>query len=317
MKKISVLAAAFFILFMVVATVFAANPDSDKLRLAIIDLQAKGVSRVVGVAVTDLIRSDMVDTGRFTIVERSQMDAILKEQGLQQTGCTDSSCAVQMGKMLSASKVLIGEINQLGQDFIITVRIVDVEKGVADFSTSEKAKDLNSIDQSVKVLVDKLTVRITGKRSLAGETGASDYYLRGIVPGWGQMYAGKTLKGGLYMGGFAAAGAACVYSFFQYKDKKEAYDNLGPKKSESTFDSYYDDYKQSYNVMIYLAGICGLIYAANWVDILFITDSPGVIVSGMPCGAGYIALDLFNRRNLFYHTHRDKNNFDVSYKIIF
>ncbi len=316
MKKILILTAVFSILFSAVSSAFAAKDDNDKLRLAIIDLQAKGVSKVVGVAVTDLIRSDMVDTGRFTIVERSQMDAILKEQGLQQTGCTDSSCAVQLGKVLSANKVLIGEINQLGTDLIITVRIVDVEKGVADFSTSEKAKDLNEIDKTVKVLVDKLTMRITGKRSLAGETGASDYYLRGIVPGWGQMYAGKTLKGGLYMGGFAAVGLAWVYSYFQYKDKKEAYDNLGPKKSESTFDSYYDDYKQSYNVMIYLAGIWGLIYVANWVDILFITDSPGVIVSGMPCGAGYIAFNSYRSRAQSGHP-TPETSYNMSYMVNF
>ncbi len=268
--------------------------EDPKLRLAVVDLQPKGISKVVSVAVTDLMRSNMVDTGRFVVVERSQMDAIFKEQALQQTGCTDSACAVEMGKMLSANKVLVGEINKLGTDIVITVRMVDVEKGVAEFSTNEKAKNIEEIDKAVKTLVDKLTLRITGKRSLAGETGASDYYLRGIIPGWGQMYAGKTTKGAIFMGGFALTGGVLAYSYFDYKDKKKSYDNLGPKEPKSTFDSRYDEYKQSYNIMLYAGGLLGIIYLANWADILFITDSPGVIISGIPIGGGHLAFDVYN-----------------------
>ncbi len=318
MKK----ACVFFLILSIIFTVFnnelsATAKSKEKMRLAILDLQAKGVSKVIGIAVSDLIRSDMVDTGRFVVVERAQMDAILKEHELQQTGCTDSSCAVQVGKILSANKVLIGEINKLGSDYIITARVVDVEKGVAEFSTSEKAVDINEIDKTVRKLVDKLTLRITGKRSLAGETGAADFYLRGIVPGWGQMYAGKTLKGGLYMGGFAAAGCAFAYTFFDYKDKKKAYDDVSPKASKSTFDTKYDEYNQSYNVMLYAAGIWGLIYIANWVDMLFITDSPGVMVSGIPCENGYIAFDVFSGQRRLTAYSPEEMCLNMSYKIKF
>jgi hypothetical protein len=47
---------------------------------------------------------------------------------------------VEIGKLLSANKVLVGEVNQLDKTTIITVRIVDVSKGVAEFQQVRKLK---------------------------------------------------------------------------------------------------------------------------------------------------------------------------------
>jgi len=287
----------------------------EKMRLAVMELESKGVSKVVASAMSALIRSEMVDSGRFTVVERGQMDAILNEQGFQMTGCTDQACAVQMGKLLSANKVLLGEINQLGEATLITVRIVDVERGVAELSTSEKAKSMNDLDKAAKILVEKLSVRLTGQRPM-GAPSSAGYYLRGIVPGWGQMYAGKTYKGAAFMGGFVATGCAFAYTYFDYLNKKESYDNLGPKESQSVFDSRHDDYKRAYNVMLYAGALWGVVYLANWVDMLFFTDSPGVIVRGIPFNNGYFAFDMFNRGTQMGND-AEEMNLNLSYKVHF
>jgi TolB-like protein len=141
--------------------------SQEKMRLAVLDLESKGVSKVIASSVSDLLRTEMVDTGQFTVVERSQMNTILREHELQQTGCTDNACAVQVGKLLSAKKILIGEVNQMGAGVIITARVVDVEKGTADFASSERAGNLNDIDRATKMLAGKLTERITGRRVTA------------------------------------------------------------------------------------------------------------------------------------------------------
>ncbi len=157
---------AVLILLIIPVSLYAADTAKpEKMRLAVMDLNSRGkVSKVTAAAISDLLRSDIVDTGRFVIVERSQMEAIFKEQGLQMTGCTDNSCAVEIGKLVSANKIILGEVNMLNNSTIITVRVVDVAKGVAEFSTSEKTENINEIDKTVKSLVEKLTLRMTGKR---------------------------------------------------------------------------------------------------------------------------------------------------------
>lgn len=135
----------------------------EKMRIAVLDLQAKNTTKVISGAVTDMLRSDLVGTKLFTMVEREQMKEILKEQTLQMTGCTDQNCAVEVGKILSANKILIGEVTKISEEFIITVRIVDVKTASVDFAAKEKAKAESELDKSVKIIAKELTRQIRGE----------------------------------------------------------------------------------------------------------------------------------------------------------
>jgi len=264
-----------FTIILVCMITAAASGAKDKMRTAVLDLQAKGVPKITAEAVTNLLRSDFVDSGDFTVVERSQMGEILKEQGFQQTGCTDSSCAVKVGKLLSAQKILIGEVTRLGNNIFITVRIVDIEKGVAEYSAREKAESTEVIDEAVRKLSIRLIGRITGKSGseLFAEKRPAGFYTRGIVPGWAQFYAGKRTRGFVYSGTFAAAAGFTVFSAIKYNKMQQEYDDLPYGTSESVFDE--KDRDQKTWGIITLASVCtvSLVYAMNWVDIIFLTGN--------------------------------------------
>ena len=244
------------------------------MRVAILDLHAKGTSNIIAGAVTDIIRSELVNSGMLNIVERTQMDEILKEQGFQASGCTDQSCAVEIGKLLAAHKILIGEVNKLGETFIITVRIVDIKKGLAEFSSKETASSEDILNEAASKLSNKLVARITGEAEpesfakLEAKT-VGGYYLRGIVPGLGQSYAGHNIRGIAYLSVFVAAGAFWGYSHWNYMKKEDDYDDLPAGTSNNTFDSKYKACKDAGRLGYIALGIWGLAYAANWVDIIF------------------------------------------------
>lgn len=92
MKKIILYARA-------ICTVCVPAFPAEKMQVAVLDLQPKGISKILAGAASDIIRSEMIKTGLFTVVERGQMNEIFKEQGFQMTGCTDQACAVQVGKV--------------------------------------------------------------------------------------------------------------------------------------------------------------------------------------------------------------------------
>lgn len=247
---------------------------AEKMQIAVIDLIPQSTSKMMSAAATDILRSEMVKTGMFIIVERSQMDSILREQGFQQTGCTDNACAVQMGRLLSAKKILVGEINKIGRTFILTVRIVDVEKGSSDFSQNEKARDQEDIDKACKRLTDKLVKNIVegNKEYFVARRVPAGYYLRGIVPGWAQIYGGSPKKGYTIMGAFAAAAGYLAYSVIDMNKKKSEYEDLGKGTPQSAIDSKYkaaEDATLFANIAFWTtAGI----YLLNWADLLFITE---------------------------------------------
>jgi curli biogenesis system outer membrane secretion channel CsgG len=136
----------------------------ESMRIAIMEIKSDSVSKKTVNAVSNLLRTELINIGSFTIIERAQIDSILKEQGLQQTGCTDQTCVVEMGKILSARKVLVGEISTIGKAIILTTRIVDVEKGISEFGTSEKADSEDNLDKAVYNIAQKLASKIQDKR---------------------------------------------------------------------------------------------------------------------------------------------------------
>ncbi len=155
MKKWIIIASLFCII-QFISAVYA----EEKMRIAVLDLSPTGVPANTAKTISSMLRTEIIDSGKFTVVERDQMEAILKEQGLQQTGCTDAACAVQIGKLISAKKMLIGDVSKLGKAYIIACRIVDVEKGVAEYATQETAENEDELVATTRRMVVKLLKRM-------------------------------------------------------------------------------------------------------------------------------------------------------------
>jgi len=102
---------------------------SAQETIAVIEFEGIGISQNEAKALTNRFRDELVTTGKYTVVERGQMDEILQEQAFQQTGCTSDECAVEVGKLLSVRLIVIGSISKVGDVFSISSRIVNVESG--------------------------------------------------------------------------------------------------------------------------------------------------------------------------------------------
>jgi TolB-like protein len=149
---------------------------AQKMRIAIMDFEAKGVDNITAYNISELIRSEMINNDSFLVIERTQMNQILKEQGLQMTGCTEVVCAVQAGRLLSAQKILIGTVMKMGDTIIITGRIVDVTRGVGDFSETQNAYSEKIVNKAISIFVENLTRRIHGKKPVKVDLGNKREY---------------------------------------------------------------------------------------------------------------------------------------------
>jgi len=130
MKKI------ILITFLFLTTVYAAEvpTNKEKPRVAIMDLNPAGISSSTAVALSDILRTEIFNTGSFIVLERAQINEVLKEQEFQLSGCTETECAIQIGQLLSAHKVLVGTVSRIGNSFVINARIVDISKGALEFA---------------------------------------------------------------------------------------------------------------------------------------------------------------------------------------
>jgi hypothetical protein len=101
----------------------------SKPNIAVINLKnSAGVAAGESELISDRLRGDLFNTGKVNVMERDQMQEILKEQGFQASGaCNDESCLVQMGQLLGVHSLATGSIGKVGSMFLVNVRMIDVK----------------------------------------------------------------------------------------------------------------------------------------------------------------------------------------------
>ncbi len=107
--------------------------ESRKVRIAVLNFEAAGAKDRTGewaAACTEWMQSYLVATSRFDIVERVQIQKIIAEQALGQSGRIDPETAAKTGKLLGVDIMLIGRLIPLGTEIEVVVRLVDVHTGI-------------------------------------------------------------------------------------------------------------------------------------------------------------------------------------------
>ena len=97
--------------------------------VAVLDFEGIGVSEDEARALSNRFGSEFMglSSGRYILVERQQMGEILQEQGLQQSGCVSSECAVEVGAALGAKYIVTGSVSKVGTVYSVNARLLDVE----------------------------------------------------------------------------------------------------------------------------------------------------------------------------------------------
>jgi TolB-like protein len=100
----------------------------EKRPIAVLDLEVTGGTREQALALSNQLRTEILKTGQFTVVDRSQINAILEEQALQQTGCTTQECAVRVGRILGVRQIVTGTVTKIDNDlWQVSVLLIDAE----------------------------------------------------------------------------------------------------------------------------------------------------------------------------------------------
>ncbi|MGB7568773.1 MAG: CsgG/HfaB family protein [Chitinivibrionales bacterium] len=97
--------------------------------IAVLELDGNGIAATDLGGLSNRLRTELFNTGKFTVIERSKMNEILKEQGFQQSGCTITECAVQIGQLIGVQKMVLGSVDKVMELYSVNLRMVDVKSG--------------------------------------------------------------------------------------------------------------------------------------------------------------------------------------------
>ncbi|MBI4979148.1 MAG: hypothetical protein HZC28_16830 [Spirochaetes bacterium] len=152
------------LLITTVAVMLTAAPAAPSVktaknsRVGIITFVAKaGTTAPDAEVVEEMFRNGLVQSRKYDVLDRNNMKDVLKEQEFQQTGCTDTECAVKIGKILNMEYMMYGSIMKMGTSFLISVGMVNVETSKIENTAQEKFATMDLADKAVQKVITSLT----------------------------------------------------------------------------------------------------------------------------------------------------------------
>jgi len=144
------------------------SPESKRRRKQTIHkvavLPFKGPTEHIGISVSDMFVTEVLKSGRYELVERSQMAKVLGETELALSGLT-SAKAAEVAQMIGADGVIIGSVSEYEQVAYrgykypavgISARMIDSDSGKivwsVDFADRADRKGMTLSEQARNVV---------------------------------------------------------------------------------------------------------------------------------------------------------------------
>src|SRR5262245_54111783 len=144
----------------------------------------------VGKGITDLLVTNLVKDGSYSVIERKALDKILAEQNFSNSNRADATSAAKIGKMLGVDAIIVGSVTQFGNDTKNT--------GIGGVGAGLGKIGIGGVGQKQRKAIVGLTARIinvdTGEIMAVaegkGESKRTSTSLAGGGGGWGGFGAG-------------------------------------------------------------------------------------------------------------------------------
>lgn len=126
-----------------------------KKRIAVLRVSARGDLSSTGRIMRNSLEYRLFKTGYYDILERDQVDVILKEKKQRKISCSDKECAAEIGSLIAANYVIISTLNRSG-NYIINVRVVNVSQNTIVVNIAKSMSSLKNIRDFSEKLADEL-----------------------------------------------------------------------------------------------------------------------------------------------------------------
>jgi len=135
----------------------------ERVKIGILEFQSlneEAKKDNLGKIISEMLTTSFVNSEAFKIIEREQLQKIIKEFKLSQSGIIDTSHAKQIGKMAGADAIVTGSVTKIGNDLRLDARIIDVESGI--ILTAEKSEGKVDL-RSIGMMTDRIVAKLVNK----------------------------------------------------------------------------------------------------------------------------------------------------------
>lgn len=149
----------------------------------------------IGKGIADMVVTELVKEGTYSVIERKALDAVLAEQNFANSNRADASTASKIGKLLGVNVILVGSITQFGTE----------DKGFSLGGIGGKlggfgGGKVGTSKGKANVVIDARLVDVNTGEILAVATGKGESSRSGLLLEGGGAGGGGFGAGGIDMG---------------------------------------------------------------------------------------------------------------------
>ena len=161
-----------FLLILIILAAFVINVTSQEAKptIAILDVAATNTTEVKSQVIYEYIVDVVNRTNLYTLVERSALQAAIKEMEISASGMVDDTTAAQIGKLAGAEFILISNLIVDDGFTYLSTRIVSVESGQVSETAMLKAEE----GEYIASLANRTISQLLGAPKPVAETAESE-----------------------------------------------------------------------------------------------------------------------------------------------
>ncbi len=164
MKKIIAVFLILGLVFQGTVPLFA--QDQQKTSIAIVDFQNTSKNEDLNYlqdAIPEMLITNLAKGGNLNIVERSRLEDAIEEMELGMSGLVDQSRAVEIGKAVGASAIMVGSYLEIGGLIRINARLIDVKSSKVLKAESVQGRSGSEIFNLMDQLASSIEEQLIGK----------------------------------------------------------------------------------------------------------------------------------------------------------
>jgi TolB-like protein len=219
------------ILIMMVLSVTVSEAQSDKKKVAVLNIDTKGLNYEPS-SMGNLVRLELEKLNLFEVVDRYDVEYLVKKNGLDINGCFGKICLVEMGKHLRVDKMFSGSVEMIGEKIIIQFRMIDVHSESIEGSQVKEFLNLpKNLQEMISMTLNEMYQRPINKEIERELTALNDfdnyrnnpgrYRLQNDGPRMGfTVFTGQvvgTLKGSTIDGGYGLSNTTMFQFGYQFE----------------------------------------------------------------------------------------------------
>lgn len=165
-------------IILVIAILIPASAQT-KETLAVLDFNTEAVSKTEMSAIVEFLSNELFRTDKYIVIDVSQRETILQEMEFSMQGCSDDSCALEIGKMLSAELIVVGTLSKIGSRYLMSAKMLETETSRTVGTANGKYTDLDEMIDGL----EKIAYSLAGQEVVSTETeGATDETSEPVKP---------------------------------------------------------------------------------------------------------------------------------------